>query len=188
MGRSVPHPKLPAQQFRVSVRLRTDWHCHVRTRSPRGGRMGDSVDQGSAGRLYCLVLAFALALPAASLQAAVAATPTPQVSAGDSHTVALKSDGTLWAWGFNTNGQLGDGTTTSRPSPVQTGTEASWMAVSAGGNHTVALKSDGTLWAWGYNRSGEVGDGTTSERRRAGKEGRSRWSPSHDKEEDHSSS
>src|SRR5438445_4093870 len=132
MGRSVPHRKLPAQLFRVSVRLRTDWHCHVRTRSARGGRMAESIDQGSVGRLCCLVLAFALALPASSQAAAVAAAVTPQVSAGDSHTVALKSDGTLWAWGFNTNGQLGDGTTTSRPSPVQTGIETNWTAVAAG--------------------------------------------------------
>ena len=77
--------------------------------------MGKSIHQGSAGRLHCLVLAFALAL-SASVQAV-----TPQVSAGGLLTVVVKSDGTLWAWGLNGFGQLGDGTRLSRSSPVQVG-------------------------------------------------------------------
>src|SRR6266850_261289 len=97
--------------------------------------MGKSIHQGSAGRLHCLVLAFALAL-SASVQAV-----TPQVSAGGLLTVVVKSDGTLWAWGNNFYGQLGDGTTTQRTSPVQIGTAANWTAVAAGESHTVALKS-----------------------------------------------
>jgi alpha-tubulin suppressor-like RCC1 family protein len=79
-------------------------------------------------------------------------------------TVAVKTDGTLWAWGDNGFGQLGDGTTTARLTPVQVGTDTHWASVAAGAGHTVAVKTDGTLWAWGYNHYGELGDGTTTDR------------------------
>lgn len=82
------------------------------------------------------------------------------VSAGMEHTIAIRSDGTLWAWGFNGSGQLGDGTLIDKKSPVQIGTAADWKSVSAGGNHSLAIKADGTLWAWGHNFNGQVGDGT----------------------------
>ena len=84
------------------------------------------------------------------------------IAAGDYHTIALKSDGTLWAWGLNGNGQLGDGTTLYRYTPVQIGTDTNWVSIAAGGWHTVGLKSDGTLWAWGGNGYGQLGDGTTT--------------------------
>jgi alpha-tubulin suppressor-like RCC1 family protein len=80
------------------------------------------------------------------------------------HTLALKSDGTLWAWGYNYFGQLGLGDTTARLSPVQVGTDNIWVAVAAGAYHSIALKSDGTLWAWGYNYNGQLGLGDTSDR------------------------
>jgi alpha-tubulin suppressor-like RCC1 family protein/flagellar hook assembly protein FlgD len=88
------------------------------------------------------------------------------VAAGGSHTVALKANGTLWAWGKNDNGQVGTGssTTTQYNSPTQIGTGTAWIAVSAGENHTVALKSDGTVWTWGANTSGQAGDATTTNR------------------------
>lgn len=84
------------------------------------------------------------------------------VAAGGSHSLALKGDGTLWAWGENAYGQLGDGSTTDRTTPVQVLTGV--VAVSAGQWHTLALKTDGTLWAWGRNANGQLGDGTTSDR------------------------
>jgi len=88
-----------------------------------------------------------------------------QVSACMSyHTLALKKDGTLWAWGYNYYGQLGDNTTVTRLSPVQVGNDTDWSQVSAGGYNSFALKSDGTLWAWGDNRDGELGDNTTINR------------------------
>jgi alpha-tubulin suppressor-like RCC1 family protein len=89
------------------------------------------------------------------------------VAAGAGHTVALKSDGSVWAWGYNVYGQLGDGTTFVRNTPVQvkdgggSGTLSDVVAVAASGYHTVALKSDGSVWAWGANFYGELGDGTT---------------------------
>jgi len=85
-----------------------------------------------------------------------------QVAAGIDHSVAIKSNGTLWAWGRNQGGQLGDGTNTDRNAPVQIGTADNWHHVAAGETHTLAIKSDGTLWAWGYNFYGELGDGTNT--------------------------
>ena len=83
------------------------------------------------------------------------------ISAGYNHTIALKSDGSLWAWGSNVNGQLGDGTTITRYEPVRVGTENDWSSVAASYYYTIALKSDGSLWAWGRNNFGQLGDGTT---------------------------
>jgi len=88
------------------------------------------------------------------------------VSAGDSYTMAIKDDGTLWGWGYNGGGRLGDGTGAERHEPTQEkSASTNWKSVSAGGDHTVAIKEDGTLWAWGVNSSGQLGDGTNDERR-----------------------
>ena len=76
------------------------------------------------------------------------------VDAGYLHTVALKQDGTLWAWGDNALGALGDGTTTSSAVPVQESRRATWTAVAAGDGLTAAVATDGTLWRWG---NGELG-------------------------------
>jgi alpha-tubulin suppressor-like RCC1 family protein len=89
-----------------------------------------------------------------------------QVSGGGSHSAAVRTDGTLWCWGKNDNGQLGDGTTgTNRLVPVQESTLSySWRQVSCGNNHTAAIKNDGTLWTWGYNFTGKLGFGDTTQR------------------------
>ncbi|MGI6595500.1 MAG: RCC1 domain-containing protein [Candidatus Ratteibacteria bacterium] len=81
------------------------------------------------------------------------------ISAGDNHTIALKEDGTLWAWGHNSSGQLGLDDTTKRVTPTQVGTDTNWLAISGGSTHTIALKEDGTLWAWGGNYYGQLGLG-----------------------------
>ncbi len=91
-----------------------------------------------------------------------AATDWAQVSAGSYHTLALKADGSLWAWGWNFFGQLGTGTTTDRLIPVQIGTATDWAQVSASHSNSLALKTDGSLWAWGDNGYGQLGDGTTT--------------------------
>jgi alpha-tubulin suppressor-like RCC1 family protein len=89
-------------------------------------------------------------------------TNVTQVSAGWKHTVALKSDGTVWAWGRNDRGEVGNGITTTKgiTMPAQVGGLSNMIAVSGGDCHTAALKSDGTVWTWGCNERGELGDGT----------------------------
>ena len=82
------------------------------------------------------------------------------IAAGDSHTVALKTNWSLWAWGANWDGQLGDGTTGDKNTPTAIGSDHDWTGAIAGGySHTVALKTDGSLWAWGYNGMGNWGTG-----------------------------
>ena len=84
-----------------------------------------------------------------------------ELAIGRDFTLAIRTDGSLWAWGRNEEGQLGDGTTTDRHAPVQIQPGTTWSSVAAGMFHTLAIKSDGTLWAWGSNYRGQLGDGTT---------------------------
>ncbi|GEA15427.1 hypothetical protein E308F_16710 [Moorella sp. E308F] len=86
------------------------------------------------------------------------------VTAGGYHSLALKSDRTVWAWGSNIYGQLGDGTWADRYTPVQVADLFDVVAVAAGDHHSLALKSDGTVWAWGDNEFGQLGDGTITNR------------------------
>lgn len=85
-----------------------------------------------------------------------------KVFAGKYHFIAVSQDGTLWAWGKNDHGYIGDGTTTEKHTPVQISTETGWEHISAGRLHNVAIKSDGTLWAWGNNFDGQTGNGTSN--------------------------
>jgi alpha-tubulin suppressor-like RCC1 family protein len=83
------------------------------------------------------------------------------INAGYSHSLAIKTDGTLWAWGDNALGALGDGTNTNRNIPTQIGTGNNWLKVAGGAQYSVGIKTNGTLWAWGSNLTGQLGDGTT---------------------------
>ena len=88
-----------------------------------------------------------------------------QVSAGNAHSAAIKTDGTLWLWGYATLGQLGNNSTLNRSSPVQTvSTTTDWKQVSLGNSFTAAIKTDGTLWTWGCGANGRLGNDSTLNR------------------------
>ena len=87
------------------------------------------------------------------------------VGCGQYHIAAIKTDGTLWLWGQNSFGRLGDNTVVNKSSPVQTiSAGTNWKQVSSGAYHTAAIKTDGTLWTWGYNNFGTLGDNTVANR------------------------
>jgi alpha-tubulin suppressor-like RCC1 family protein len=83
-------------------------------------------------------------------------------SAGNNFSLGVRANGTLWAWGYNGRGILGDNTVTSRSSPVSVvGGFTDWIEASAGGIHGVAVRANGTLWSWGRNTHGVIGDNTS---------------------------
>ena len=100
------------------------------------------------------------------------ATNWARIAAGDNHSLAIKSDGSLWAWGRNDYGQMGigryddatspSGMPTMRPNPMRVGLETNWVAVAGGVCFSVGLKTDGTLWTWGANWAGQLGDEATN--------------------------
>jgi alpha-tubulin suppressor-like RCC1 family protein len=123
----------------------------------------------------CLSAAFVLLIPLALLLVWTSAAPAltvpaigsiakPSFAAGGDHSVAVKSDGSLWAWGMNSEGQLGNGPGAGRLSPTRVGAQSGWNTVAAGNASSLGLRSDGLLWAWGANYGGQLGDGTTTSR------------------------
>ena len=96
-----------------------------------------------------------LALPSYAVAA------TPGIAAGFFHSLALKADGSVWAWGYNGSGQLGDGSKIERVAPVEVLPPGSGVIqIAAGKIYSLALKADGSVWAWGNNAWGQMGDGT----------------------------
>ena len=95
------------------------------------------------------------------VQTITAGTNWKSVAGGSSHTAAIKTDGTLWLWGRNSYGELGDNSIADKSSPVQTvlgGTDWKSVAGGSGARHTAAIKTDGTLWLWGGGLEGQLGD------------------------------
>ncbi|HET6352032.1 MAG TPA: PASTA domain-containing protein [Coriobacteriia bacterium] len=108
-----------------------------------------------AAALVACALATLLLVPATAHAAGVV-----DFDAGDDFSVAVLSDGTLWGWGYNAWGQLGDATHSNKHlAPVRSTTATQWADVAAGSLHTLALKNNGELWAWGWNKDGELGIG-----------------------------
>ncbi|MHB8513293.1 MAG: RCC1 domain-containing protein, partial [Actinomycetota bacterium] len=85
-----------------------------------------------------------------------------QVAAGNDHSLALKSDGSVWAWGHNNFGQLGNNSTTDSYVPVHVSGLANVVAIAGGVGHSLAVTSDGSVWAWGDNAIGQLGNGSTT--------------------------
>lgn len=86
------------------------------------------------------------------------------VSVGYGYACGVEGDGTLWCWGANGHGQLGNGGTAPADVPTRVGVDSDWTEVSAGYQSTCALASDGSAWCWGVNEHGELGDGTRRQR------------------------
>jgi len=111
----------------------------------------------SKRRLVTLVMcavAILLSVPGLAHAAGVV-----DADAGEHFSLAVLSDGSLWGWGYNAQGQLGDGTLETHLAPSRVDTDAAWLDVSAGYRHTIAIRSDGTLWSWGWNKDGQLGIG-----------------------------
>jgi hypothetical protein len=132
----------------------------------RSGRSGEVWRRTYIGCLLVLTAALLLIWTAeapALTQITLDIQVRPTFYVGE-HSLALKSDGSLWAWGINGDGAVGDGSTAEHLAPVRIGTDTDWVTVAGGSGVSLALKSDGTLWTWGSNQYGQLGDGATIER------------------------
>jgi alpha-tubulin suppressor-like RCC1 family protein len=90
--------------------------------------------------------------------------PWKQVAVGELHTLAIDSDGVLWSWGFNQNGQLGDNSLVDKNVPVKVGTAKDWVFIAAGKSHSMAINKSGVMYGWGRNVNGQLGDNTKIDR------------------------
>ena len=114
-----------------------------------------------AALLAITLISTQIFLPSAANAEGNTNTATMTIAAGVQHSLAIQSDGSLWSWGFNIYGELGDGSTEWRGYPRRI--KANVVSVAAS-FHSLAITSDGGLWAWGANHDGQIGDGTTQER------------------------
>ena len=90
--------------------------------------------------------------------------PITSIAAGEDHTLAIADDSTVWAWGDNSHGELGDGIGFAVASPVHVVGLSNVVSIGCGNMHSLAIKNDGTVWAWGWNISGQLGDTTHTTR------------------------
>ena len=118
------------------------------------------VVRSETNRVFAVALALALLFACTGVASAAA----PQVASGHDFSVGLGSDGRIYVWGGNSEGELGDDSTTNRSTTVQMPGLTGVTAIAAGDRHTLALLSDGTVWAWGRNGSGQLGFATTANR------------------------
>lgn len=86
-----------------------------------------------------------------------------KVCSGGEFSLALRSDSTLWSWGFNGSGQLGINSTTTQYEATQIGNDHHWKDIATGGFHALAIRANGSLWAWGLNSNGQLGNNSTGQ-------------------------
>jgi alpha-tubulin suppressor-like RCC1 family protein len=148
-----------ARSSPVQIGALTNWSKVSAGRSRNGVAIKTDGTMWSWGRnLYGAVGSLAIGASVNSPVQLGALTTWAEVVCGYYGSTAIKTDGTLWAWGRNANGQLGDNTTVDKSSPVQLGAQTDWAKV-ARQRFTVAVKTTGTLWAWGSNFGGALGLG-----------------------------
>ncbi|QNN51742.1 cutinase family protein [Nocardioides mesophilus] len=137
------------------------------TLSETGLLSGAATTAGSYRLLYSVrdasLAAYSHPQPGAVDLTIIPAAPA-QVQTGGGQSCQVRVDSSLWCWGANAYGQLGDGTRTRRLNPTKVASAGSWETVSTGGSTTCGIKSDATLWCWGLNYKGQVGDGTRDNR------------------------
>ena len=104
----------------------------------------------------------AVLLTTAILLMPPASSSAQTIAGGEVHSLALCSNGTVMAWGYNSHGQLGNGNNIDSNVPVQVSNLTGVIAIAAGDFHSLALKNDGTVWAWGYNVFGQLGNGNNN--------------------------
>ena len=120
------------------------------------------------GSLWCwgdpiLPTASQMKEPAVTPQRIYSSADWRRVAGSHTHALAVKTDGSLWGWGFNGSGAAAQAPPRERVTePTRIGTDTDWTQIAVGAGHCLALKRDGSLWAWGQNEHGQVGDGTTS--------------------------
>ncbi|MBZ0220867.1 MAG: hypothetical protein K8I01_10605 [Candidatus Methylomirabilis sp.] len=138
-----------------------------------GAQIGTSTTTSYADTMlpfgeYCYtVRAYDAAGNASQSSLSICTTLSPQtltaINAGFWHSIALKLDGTVWSWGYNFNGELGNGTNADSNIPVQASGLTGVAAIAGGNRYTIALMADGTVWAWGDNYIGQLGNGTNAD-------------------------
>lgn len=111
---------------------------------------------------FTVAIALLASVTIGTTEKAVAADPSlvfDKIESGGNHTLALTPQGTVYSWGYNMQGQLGDGTKLNKNKPVEVTGLTDIVEIIAGANHSLALKSDGTVYAWGNDQFGQLGDG-----------------------------
>src|SRR6266542_2388187 len=151
--REISHAVLTSDTCTDAVRVAVRQVLRLWARTDRKGRsmVGVYRGLGLVAQLVALVL-----LPVSAIAQTIAG--------GAQHTVVATPAGSVYTWGSNTSGQLGDGTTTAHKTPDVVSGLSGVTAVAAGQSHTLVLKSDGTVWAWGANSYGQLGDQSTTQR------------------------
>jgi len=142
----------------VQVGTKRDWSDQFDV----GGGSGAAIDE--SGRLFTIAGSTAAVQVGALTNWRTITVGIINANSDSPHYASIKTDGTLWGWGLNTTGQVGNNSTVSVTSPVQIGSDTDWQMAFAGQQRTFGIKTNGTLWGWGLNTTGELGLGNVVNR------------------------